>query len=107
MEKERIITGNRVQVFCPEAEVLSQEEISRIPARNREHPGVKGRKGVWLSVFCPDASCLTEGDRLSVPIIVAEGGEAKGVPPKERGYWLRLFCPEDQCEIQEPTDAPS
>jgi len=92
--------GNkRFKFFLPNARILSETEISAIPAEKKKAAETEKTVGVWLEINCPDASCLSEDGRITIP---ARGHESAQL----KGFWLNLFCPEESCELHEATDLP-
>lgn len=98
-EKQPQVKGAWLNVFCPEARCLSEEEVAALPPEFSQAPGVKDTEGLWLKVFCPDEACLTEGE-TSKPVFKLERSEG------QKGLWLSLFCPDDACQIDEGSDLP-
>jgi len=85
--------------FLPDARVLNEEEIAKIPAEKKKAAEADNKEGLWLEIHCPDASCLEDDGRITIP---AKGAESE----KKKGIWLNLFCPEDSCEFKEMSDLP-
>lgn len=95
--------GAWLQVFCPQAQCLTEEEVAGLPGELKQAPGVAGKDGLWLKVFCPDDACLTEGERPTLPpraepMVFTEKDSRQG------GLWLKLFCPDNACLAGEDTD---
>jgi hypothetical protein len=85
------------KVFVPDARVLTESEKASLPKDKKD--AVAGKPGLWIEVLCPEGACAQEGDKITLPSGVTEGGRSKGI-------WLNLFCPDNQCEIRHYTDLP-
>jgi hypothetical protein len=90
---------SRFRFFLPDARVLRQDEIAKLPQEKLQAVETGGREGLWLEIVCPDESCIDDDGNISIP--------AKGIDTSEKeGFFLNLFCPDDSCEIVQSTDLP-
>jgi hypothetical protein len=89
-------TPFQFKFFLPDARLLSESEIDRLPADKIRAANAAGKDGLWLEISCPDRSCLDTDGRITLPTQESEG----------KGFFLNLFCPEDSCEIVQSTDVP-
>jgi hypothetical protein len=88
----------RFTFFLPDARLLGDEEIARLPAEKRQAVQSSGKKGIWLELTCPDPSCRDEKGNITIPTAASDTGK--------EGLFLNLFCPDDSCRVDEPTDLP-
>jgi hypothetical protein len=90
---------SRFRFFLPDARLLENDEIAKLPPEKLKTVEAGGRKGLWLEIVCPQESCIDDKGNITIP--------AKGVDAsEEKGFFLNLFCPEDSCEVVESTDLP-
>lgn len=55
------------------------------------------KNDIWLKTFCPEDACLTEAERIDLPVDEAAGDE---------DAWLATFCPENTCEVTAASQLP-
>jgi hypothetical protein len=87
------------RVFVTHARVLPQEKLGTLSDQEKAFEKSCSDRGVWLEIFCPDDACMTEEERISLPVFCED-------PHVKKTVALELFCPGDSCEVVEPTKLP-
>lgn len=87
------------RVFVSHARVLPEEKRAALSTQETAFEKTCQDRGVWLEIFCPDDVCMTEEERISIPVFCED-------PQVKKNIILELFCPGDSCEVVEPTKLP-
>lgn len=87
------------RAFVSRAQVLPENKRGELSEQEKEFEKSCGERGVWLQLFCPDDLCLTEGERIRIPVFCED-------PELKKSVYLELLCPGDSCEVFEPSGLP-
>lgn len=93
------MTDTPKRIFVSHARLLPEKKRGELSQQEKAFEKNCKDRGVWLEIFCPDDACLTEGERISVPVFCEN-------PQVKKNIVLELFCPGDSCEVVEPTKLP-
>jgi len=89
----------RKRVFISHAQVLSDEQRQSLSETEKAYEDACSDRGVWLDVFCPDDACISEAEKIRIPVFCADQTGGKKT-------WLDLFCPEGSCEVDAASKLP-
>lgn len=87
------------RILVSHARVLPEEKRGALSEQEKAFEKTCQDRGVWLEIFCPDDTCLTEEERIDIPVFCED-------PQMKKNIILELFCPGDSCEVFEPTKLP-
>ena len=87
------------RVFVSRARILPEEQRVALSEQEKEFEKSCQERGIWLELFCPDDACLTNGERIGIPVFCED-------PKVKKNVVLELFCPGDSCEVVESTRLP-
>ena len=85
------------RIYLEKARLLSEDEVSGLSEKEKTYAAQCKEKGVWLELFCPDGACITEEEKMQVPVFCEN-------PEHDHSLFVDIFCPGGSCEATEPTD---
>jgi hypothetical protein len=61
------------RVFVSHTRVLPEEKRGALSEQEKEIEKTCQGRGVWLEIFCPNDACLTEEERIGIPVFCEVG----------------------------------
>lgn len=87
------------RVFVSRARVLSEDQQGKLSEQEKAFEKNCRDRGVWLELFCPDDACLSEAERINIPVYCED-------PQVKKNVVLEVLCPGESCDVVESTRLP-
>jgi hypothetical protein len=89
---------SRFRFFLPNARVLEQDEISRLPTEKKKSVESAAKTGLWIEIDGLEETSIDSEGNITIP--------AEATSREKKGTFLELFCPDGSCEVTQMTDLP-